>query len=165
MKHPFPRTLLASLTLLVLAHALPARADVFVSSEKDNSILQLDADGKVIRSMAVCKRPRHLAWAQDGKQIMAACGDADQIGVVDVATGKQVDAIPTGESPEIFALSPDGKTAYTSIEDDSMLGAYDVASKKKVFTVKTGAEPEGVLATADGKWVFVTSEVAMRSTR
>jgi YVTN family beta-propeller protein len=84
-----------------------------------------------------------MAWAQDGRQIMTACGDSDQIGVVDVASGKRIDKIPTGESPEIFDLSPDGTTAYVSIEDGSMLAAYDVASKKQLFTAKTGAEPDG----------------------
>jgi DNA-binding beta-propeller fold protein YncE len=148
---------LASAALLLAASA---HADIFVSSEKDNAILQLDTDGKVIRTIAVCKRPRHMAWAHDKQQIMAACGDSDQIAVVDVKTAKQIDALPTGESPEIFALSPDAKTVYVSVEDDSLLAAYDVASKKPLFSVKTGAEPEGVLATADGKFVYVTSEVA-----
>ncbi len=74
---------------------------------------------------------------------MTACSDSDQIGVVDVASGKRIDKIPTGESPEIFDLSPDGTTAYVSIEDGSMLAAYDVASKKQLFTAKTGAEPDG----------------------
>lgn len=137
-----------------------AQADVFVSSEKDNTIVQLDAEGKFIRAIPVCKRPRHMAWAAGGQRIMVACGDSDQIGVVDTKAGTMVDSLPTGESPEIFALSPDGKTAYVSIEDDSQLAAYDIASKKPLFTVKTGAEPEGVWATADGKYVYVTSEVA-----
>ena len=160
MQHQFSRSMLASAALILLAQSMPAQADVFVSSEKDNAILQTDADGKVMRSIAVCQRPRHMAWANGGAQIMTACGDSDQIGVVDVASGKLIDSIPTGESPEIFALSPDSKTAYVSIEDGSQLAAYDVVSKKPLVSVQTGAEPEGVLATGDGKWVFVTSEVA-----
>jgi PQQ-dependent catabolism-associated beta-propeller protein len=139
---------------------LQASADVFVSSEKDNQILQLDPDGKPIRTIRTCQRPRHMAWAQGGQLIMVACGDSNQIGVVDVQAGKLIDAIPSGDSPEIFSLSPDGKTAYVSIEEDSQMAAYDLASKKPLFSVKTGAEPEGVLASADGKFVYVTSEAA-----
>ncbi len=140
--------------------SLPAVADIFVSSEKDNQILQLDAEGKSMRTIGTCLRPRHMAWAQGGRQIMVVCGDSNQIGVVDVQAGKQIDTIPTGESPEIFSLSPDGKTVYVSIEDENLMAAYDTASKKPLFTVKTGAEPEGVLASADGKFVYVTSEGA-----
>lgn len=154
------RTSGSAAVLLLAFLCAPVFADVFVSSEKDNAILQMDADGKFIRSIPVCKRPRHMAWANDGKTIMTACGDSDQIGIVDWAAGKMVETLPTGESPEIFALSPDSKTAYVSIEDENKLAAYDVASKKLLFSVKTGAEPEGVLATADGKTVYVTSEVA-----
>jgi PQQ-dependent catabolism-associated beta-propeller protein len=139
---------------------LQASADVFVSSEKDNQILQLDPDGKPIRTIRTCQRPRHMAWTHDGLQIMVVCGDSNQIGVVDLQAGKMIDTIPTGDSPEIFSLSPNGKTAYVSIEDDNLMAAYDIASKKPLFTVKTGTEPEGVLASADGKFVYVTSEGA-----
>ena len=166
------RALALPLSSLIAVASTACLADVYVSSEKDNAILQLDADGKVIRSIAVCKRPRHMAWfkgmgaghsqnnSQNNSQIMVACGDSDQLGVVDLASGKLIDTVPTGESPEIFALSPDGKTAYVSIEDENLVAAYDIGSKKPVFSVKTGAEPEGVLASPDGKWVYATSEVA-----
>jgi len=140
--------------------SLQATADIFVSSEKDHQILQMDPEGKPIRTIRTCQRPRHMAWAQGGQQIMVACGDSNQIGVVDVQAGKLVDTVPSGDSPEIFSLSPDGKTAYVSIEEDSQMAAYDLASKKPLFSVKTGAEPEGVLASADGKFVYVTSEAA-----
>jgi len=154
---PLRRAVTACLATLVAALA---HADVFVSSEKDNTIVQLDAEGKFIRAIPVCKRPRHMAWAAGGQRILVACGDSDQIGLVDTKAAALVDNLPTGESPEIFALSPDGKTAYVSIEDGSQLAAYDIASKKPLYSVKTGAEPEGVLASADGRHVYVTSEVA-----
>ena len=141
----------AALVLAASAHC--TWADVFVSSEKDNAIVVLHNDGTFIKNIPTCKRPRHMEWVNAGKQIMVACGDSDQIGVVDITAGKQVDALHTSESPEIFALSPDGKTAYVSIEEASQMTAYDIASKKPLFSVKTGAEPECVLATPDGKLV------------
>ena len=155
---------LAALTIVTTLSALTgagrAQADVFVSSEKDNTVLQLDADGRVLRAIAVCLRPRHMAWSEGKQRIMVACGDSNQIGIIDLHSASLVSDIPTGESPEIFALSPDAKTAYVSIEDGSQLAAYDVASRSALFSIKTGAEPEGVLATSDGKTVYVTSEVA-----
>ena len=91
MNSRYSQALMFSAALLLLG--APAQADVFVSSEKDNAILQMDADGKVIRSLPVCLRPRHMAWAQGGKQIMMACGDSNQIGVLDLASGKLIDSI------------------------------------------------------------------------
>lgn len=145
--------------VFLLAAATSTWADVFVSSEKDNAITVLQNDGTFIRHVPTCKRPRHMAWTNAGRHITVACGDSDEIGVVDIATGKQVDTLPTGESPDMFALSPDGKTAYVSIEEGSQMIAYDMAGKRPVFSVKTGLEPEGVLATPDGKLVYVASEV------
>lgn len=113
--------------------SLSAQADIFVSSEKDHQILQMDDDGKVIRLIKTCDRPRHMAWANGNQHIMVACGDSNQIGIIDLLAGKLTDALPTGESPEIFALSPDGKSAYVSIEEGSQLTAYDVASKSLFF--------------------------------
>lgn len=140
--------------------SIPALADVFISSEKDNQILVVRADGTPVNTIPVCKRPRHMAWANaEKKSIVVACGDSDQLGIVDLGQGKLVGSIPTAESPEIFALSPDGKFAYVSIEEGSQMVAYDMAAKKPLFSVKTGAEPEGVLVTPDGKRVYVTSEV------
>jgi len=153
-----PRTRIGLSCLALMLALSSAWADVFVSSEKDNAIMVLHNDGTFVKNIPTCKRPRHMAWANAGTQIMVACGDSDQIGVVDVAAGKQVDMIPTGESPEIFALSPDSKTAYVSIEEGSQMIAYDIASKNQFFG-ETGAEPEGVLVTPDGKLVYVTSEV------
>ncbi|WP_137896452.1 cytochrome D1 domain-containing protein [Ramlibacter sp. 2FC] len=140
--------------------AAPAAAQVYVSSEKDHQILVLQPDGALLKTIAVCKRPRHMAWQDGRRRILVACGDSQQLGVVDPEAGRQVDAVPTGESPEIFGLSPDGRTAYVSIEEDSELAAYDLATKKPLFAVKTGGEPEGVLVAPDGRLAYVTSEVA-----
>ena len=139
----------------------PAVADtVYVSSEKDNTLVVFDGQGKQTGTIDVCKRPRHLALSADKARIYTACGDSNVLAVIDRASGKLVDTMPMGESPEMFDLSPDGKVVYVSVEDDSVLAAYDLATKKQLFTVKTGGEPEGVLVSRDGKLAYVTSEEA-----
>ena len=155
------RTLLSS---LLLASAGLVTAQVYVSSEKDNQILVLQPDGTPIKTIPVCKRPRHMAWTGGGKQILVACGDSNQLGVVDVDAGKLVDSIPTAESPEMFSLSPDGKTAYVSIEEDSELAAYDLTSKKPVFAIKTaGLDANGIpMFWRDGKKISLQEFVGFR---
>ena len=137
-----------------------AAGRVYVSSEKDNNIQVFDLQGARIGAIEVCKRPRHMMFSPNRRQIYVCCGDSNQLGLVDVATQKMTGVVPLGDSPEIFGLSPDGAVVYVSIEDDNVMAAYDLKSKAKLFDVKTGGEPEGILVTPDGKRVYVTSEVA-----
>ncbi len=133
---------------------------VYVSSEKDNSIYVFDTQGMRVGVIEVCKRPRHMMFSPDHRQIYVSCGDSNQLGLVDVAGSRMTGTMAFGDSPEIFDLSPDGKTAYVSIEDENVMAAYDLQSKSRLFEVKTGGEPEGVLVMPDGKRAYVASEVA-----
>ena len=149
--------------VLGLLAASPAHAAgrIYVSSEKDNTVTVLDAGkGDQIASPVVCKRPRHMRWTPDRKQLLVACGDDHVIALWDPAANKVTARLDVGEDPEAFDLSPDGRTLYASNEEDSALTAYDLHARRKLFQVKVGGEPEGVLASPDGKLVYVTSEVA-----
>lgn len=155
------RPLGIGLVLWVAGSAMAQVANrVYVSSEKDHRIDVFDTQGQRLSSIAVCQRPRHMAFNASHSQIYVCCGDSNQLGVVDVASGTMTGTVPLGDSPEIFDLSPDGNTAYVTIEDESVMAAYDLRTKAKLFEVKTGGEPEGVLVTPDGKFAYVTSEVA-----
>ena len=138
----------------------PTPNRVYVSSEKDNRIQVFDTQGLRLSAIDVCKRPRHMQFSLDHRQIYVSCGDSNQMGLVNVASAKMTGTVPLGDGPEIFDLSPDGKTAYVSIEDENVMAAYDLQSRTKLFEVKTGGEPEGILVMPDGKHAYVTSEVA-----
>lgn len=147
---------------LLASHIAQARdtGQVFVSSEKDNALLVLDAKGALVGAFPLCKRPRHIQLSADRRQLLAACGDGHHIAVWDIAGRKVVDRLDVGEDPEMFDISPDGRTLYVSNEEDAALTAFDLAARKKLFQVKVGGEPEGVRVSADGRTVYVTSEVA-----
>ena len=159
---PWLRHFLAgALTLCAgLAVAQSPSGRVYVSSEKDNRIYVFDVQGARLSSIEVCKRPRHLMFNARRTQIYVSCGDSNQLGIVETASGKMTDQIAVGDSPEIFDFSPDGKTAYVSIEDESVMAAYSLETKTKLFEVKTGVDPEGILVMPDGKHAYVTSEGA-----
>lgn len=165
-QQPSRRLLMRPLMLCVLAlstHLAMAQTPanrVYVSSEKDNKVYVFDTQGVRLSAIEVCQRPRDMKFNSNGSQIYVVCGDSNQLGLVDTASGKMTGTVPLGDSPEMFSLSPDGKTAYVSIEDENTLAAYDLQSKAKLFEVKTGGEPEGVLVMPDGKQAYVTSEVA-----
>ena len=155
--------LAATLAALLVAAPLQARdtGQVFVSSEKDNALVVMDAaKAEVVGSTALCKRPRHMQLTPDRHQLLVACSDDGRIAVWDIAKKKVVDKLHVGDNPEMFDISPDGRMLYASNEEDAALTAYDLVARKKVFEVKVGGEPEGVKVSADGKTVYVTSEVA-----
>ncbi len=153
-----------SVALAMAMTAVPAWAGsgaVFISSEKDNVITVLD--GKTQQQIGLiktCKRPRHMQFTADRKQLIAICGDDGSAVVVDVAGRKVVDKIALQEGAELFDLSPDSKMLYFSNEDEAQIVAVDLSTKKVVNQIKVGEEPEGVLMAPDGKTLYVTSEVA-----
>ena len=146
-----------------LAGGVQARdtGQVFVSSEKDNALVVLDAArSEVTGPVAICKRPRHIQLSPDRARLFVACSDGNHIAVWDIAARKVVDKLDVGDDPEMFDISPDGRMLYASNEEDSAVTAYDLVARKKLFEVKVGGEPEGVKVSADGKTVYVASEVA-----
>ncbi len=154
---------IGGLVAFLLAAPVQARdtGQIFVSSEKDNALIVVDAArAELLSSTALCKRPRHMQLAPDRRQLLVACSDDHRIVVWDIASRKIVDRLDVGEDPEMFDISPDGRMLYASNEDESALTAYDLVARKKVFEVKVGGEPEGVKVSADGRTVYVTSEVA-----
>jgi PQQ-dependent catabolism-associated beta-propeller protein len=155
--------LAAAWAALAVAAPLQARdtGQVFVSSEKDNALIAVDAaKAQVAGSTPLCKRPRHMQLTADRNQLLVACSDDNRIVLWDIATRKIVDKLDVGDNPEMFDISLDGRMLYASNEEDATLTAYDLVARKKAFEVKVGGEPEGVKVSADGKTVYVTSEVA-----
>jgi PQQ-dependent catabolism-associated beta-propeller protein len=156
MKHPRLAAALLCAPLLTYAQGV-----ALVSSEKDHALAIVDLKTQaVVGTIATCKRPRHLQFTPDGKQLAVACGDSGEADFIDLATRKSVRRVSLGDDPEIFDLSADGRTLYVSNEEDSVVGIVDLATGKRTGQIKVGGEPEGVKLSRDGKTLFVTSEVA-----
>ena len=107
-----------------------AQGKVYVSSEKDNKIYVFDAKGERLSAIDTCERPRHMMFNANRSQIYVCCGDSNQLGLVDTATGKMTGTVPLGDSPEIFDLSPDGKTVATGSWGNTLV-LWDVGTGQK----------------------------------
>src|SRR4051812_7521991 len=100
------RMVIGALVCGAVASAWGASGAVFISSEKDNVITVLDGKTQQqIGVIKVCKRPRHMQFTPDHKQLLTACGDDGIAVVIDVASRKVVDKIPLEEGAEIFDLA------------------------------------------------------------
>jgi DNA-binding beta-propeller fold protein YncE len=126
-------SILAGAVAIASALALPAWAAtgaVFISSEKDNVITVLDGKTQEqIGLIKVCKRPRHIQFTADHKQLIAVCGDDGNAVVIDVASRQVVDKFKLEEGIELFDLSRDGKSLYFSNEDESSVAVVDLGTK------------------------------------
>ena len=152
---------------------------VFVSSEDAGEVSVIDVQSdRVVRTIAVGKRPRGLRVSPDGTLLFVALSgssksppgapepepaasrddDADGIGVIDIARGALLRTLDAGRDPESFDVSADGATLFVSNEESAQLSIVDVASGEVRGTVAVGREPEGVAVAPDGM-VYVTCEV------
>src|SRR3954471_14122765 len=104
--------------------------------------------------------PDGLAVTPDGRTLVVALNQADQVAVVDLASG-QSRLVPVGRYPFGVAISRDGQTAYVTNEYDGTVSAVYLASGTVVATVFVGgtnAHPEGILGDPfhDRMYVAVT---------
>ncbi len=163
----FRRLLWSVVALLLFVGGLSAAASangtgyIFVSHERTNNIAVIDPkhDYKIIKWIETSHRPRDMHFRNHHTQLLVACGDDDDIDVIDVAKLAVVDHIPTGPSPEMFGLSRDESKLYVSDEEGSSVQEIGIADKLILREIPTGAEPEGIAITPDGKTLYVTSEV------
>lgn len=137
----------------------PSKAYVaYTSNERDNTMSVVDLDaGKVIRTVPTGQRPRGILVTPDGKYVLVADGDDDEIQIFDTNTFQVVRTLPTPD-PELFALRPSGNPLYVSNENDALVTVWNIDTGDKLATIPTGVEPEGMAVSPDGKTVVNTSE-------
>jgi PQQ-dependent catabolism-associated beta-propeller protein len=157
------RTCLALLVWFAFSAQASAKGTgyLFVSNEQMNNVVVIDPkqDYRVAMWIETSHRPRGMAFRDDRKQLLVACGDDDVIDVIDVATLTVIDHIPTGHSPEMFGLSQDEKTLYVSDKAGSAIEAINVAEKIIEQEIPTGAEPEGIAVSGE-ETMYVTSGIS-----
>lgn len=144
----------------VALYSAPSHAYIaYTSNERDNTISVVDLDkGKTIKTIETGQRPRGILVTPDGKYILVADGDDDEIQVFSTDTLKEVRSIATPD-PELFALRPSGNPLYVSNENDALVTVFDIDTGKTLATIPSGVEPEGMAVSPDGATIVNTSEV------
>lgn len=153
-----PHTILVAIALTLLS-ALPAQAYIaYTSNERDNTMSVIDLDQmKTVKTVPTGQRPRGITVTPDGKYILVACGDDDDIQIFDSKTLQVVRTISTPD-PELFALRPTGNPLYVSNENNALVTVWDINTGKQLASIPTGVEPEGMAVSPDGRLIVNTSE-------
>nr|WP_298412104.1 PQQ-dependent catabolism-associated beta-propeller protein [uncultured Halomonas sp.] len=150
-------TFFAALVLTTVA----AAERVFVSNEKDNTVSVIDGETlEVVETINVGRRPRAMAFSNDGSELFVAVGDDEAIDMIDLETLKVVRSLASGEDPEVIRVDPNQPYIYVSNEDDNIVSVLDYQKRRRVTQIPVGVEPEGLGVSPDGKWLIATSETS-----
>ncbi len=156
-RRQFKRSAVMAATLLASGAAAQAH-EVYVSSEKDNSIAVIDSGTlQVVRSFPVGKRPRGITFSNDYSKLYVCASDSDAVQVYDPA-GAHLYDLPSGSDPEQFALSPDGARLFIANEDNAVTTVVDLATRQVAAQLDVGVEPEGIAVSPDSRIAVTTSE-------
>lgn len=117
----------------------------FVSLWNTDKIAELDlANGKVVRTISINEEqpqpsrssahPAEMVFSADGQHLFVALANRDQIGVVNVSSGKVEGRISTrlpfqrygGAYPVSLAISVNGKTLYAANSGTNSIAIYDL---------------------------------------
>jgi YVTN family beta-propeller protein len=177
------------LSLLVAALIFSATSLSSIAGEKGNAYVS-NQDGGVtvidLESMEAtsnidiqAKSPRGIAVTADGRLLITANKDDDNISVIDRATGQLVKHIAVGKNPEFVRVykgfvfvstepsskgGPPPKPGEAVKEDDdddkvpAIIAVVDLKKGKKVREIVGGPETEGVEFSKDGKKIIITNE-------
>jgi len=170
-------SLLASLPGVTWA----ANAGVAYVSNQQDSVSVIDLDSLEVKAtLAIAaKSPRGIGVTSDGKWLVTANKDDENISVVDTATGKLVRHVAIGKNPEFVRVSgtlafvtyepsgeagPPPKSAAAGAKDDDddkvpgHIAVVDLKAGKVVLDIVGKPETEGLEFSKDGKQMIVANE-------
>lgn len=147
---------------LVLMISLTLHANEYhlaVSNERSNEVLLLSAEGKVLRQLLNCLRPRGIVTDPRSKHLWIACSDDNLVVRLDPSTGELKQRILGLEGATGLALFGDDKLLVSN-EGAATVSIVDRQSGEILASLKTGYEPDGIVFSADQQRIFVASENA-----
>jgi YVTN family beta-propeller protein len=101
------------------------------------------------------------AGASPAPTIYVADAGANNVAVVNGATGEVSTRVPVGTTPEGIAITPDGATVYTANEcggcSDFTVSAIATATDKVIATIRVGTAPDAVAVTPNGATAYVAN--------
>ncbi len=133
------------------AHLAGAADDAAVTARQAEVLLEA-------AQIPVGQSPSGLAVTPDGKWLLSADRDSNQVSFIDLETRKVEATVPVGERPFGITVSPDGKAAYTANVGSDDVSVIDVSTRTVSGTVKVGRRPYAV-ALSGGRG-FVTDQYA-----
>lgn len=130
---------------------------IFVEDGKENVVIALTSEGKVVKKIPVGLAPHDIAASPDGSMVATANQDGGSVSIVDTRQLKLLRNISTGAGAHGLVFSPDGKYLYVANVEASTLSVVDTTLWEEIQEIHIDSNPEYVGITLDGKQVFTTN--------
>ena len=134
---------------------------IWAGSEDLGAVVELDASGGRLASVALGGSPEGVAVRPGGGAVYVTLEDDNKVVVIDPATGKITARIDTAGRPRSVAFSPDGARAYVTGELAAAVTVIEARAARRLFDIRLqggkDVRPMGAVVSPDGKRVYVTT--------
>ena len=116
-----------------------------VTMESSGTLVMLNSNFKVVRSIQTDVKPYGVAFDQSGKRIFVAAAAAQKLQVFDADTLKQIGETPIGKRCWHFTFTPDGSKLLLACGRSDDVYVVDANTYKVIKTIGGFQTPWGIL--------------------
>jgi YVTN family beta-propeller protein len=147
---------LGLLVWLVTAQPTLAKGLAYVLNSGEASVSIIDMETRrEVRAIPVLREPHHLVFTPDGKDILIGDSAANELVVIDPATGGLKRRIPVA-NPYHLGFSPDGRFLVVNGLARNQVDVYDAASMTLLKRFPLRSMPSHLAYSPDSSVVYVT---------
>jgi YVTN family beta-propeller protein len=103
--------------------------------------------------------PLELLLSPDGQELYVLCQGADEVRVLNAASGRVLRTIPVGHVPRGFSFSRDGARLLVANSWDDTVTVADARDGRVLATWGAGYEPSSVVEDRAGRFVYVADRI------
>lgn len=129
---------------------------LYVTDFYDDRLVEIDLNTQKQRSLPIGSKPAGLALTPDGKTLLVAARDDNQIIFVDLQRFSRLDQLIVGRHPYGVTIDADGRRAYVANVESNTVSVIDLLSRKMIAELPVESHPYGI-ALASGR-IFVSNQ-------
>jgi YVTN family beta-propeller protein len=147
--------------MLFIAATASADPLAFVTDQGADALAIVDlAQGRVVETVKIGKKPAGVAVAPGGARIFASNPEGRSVSFIERqadGTYKAVAELRVGEGPLGLALDAKGEKLFVADWYTSLVHVVDVEKREVTGTITVGKSPSGMVASPDGQWLYVAN--------
>jgi len=136
----------------------PDGARLYVVCQQSDSLIVVDlAREKVVKEIAVGRRPHGVAISADGRSVFVSNRLSDTLSVIDADRLEVVSEIPVGHDPHGVRCDSTGDRVVVANTGENTVSVVNVAERREEKRLVAGAGPWSVTASPDRGAFLVTN--------
>ncbi len=131
---------------------------LYVVCAHSNSLLIVDPKaGRVLREVAVDRRPHGVAISPDGGTLYVTNRLSNTLTVIDAAKGEVVAEIPVGDEPHGVLADAAGRYVFVANTEENSISVIDAQTLSEVKRLAAGRGPWSLASAPDDARLYATS--------